>query len=29
MPNSGVLAAVIGPLPAPAEEPRKEQNAPV
>jgi small-conductance mechanosensitive channel len=29
MPNSGVLAAVIGPLPAPADEPREEQNAPV
>jgi small-conductance mechanosensitive channel len=29
MPNSGVLAAVIGPLPAPAEEAREEQNLPV
>jgi small-conductance mechanosensitive channel len=29
MPNSGVLAAVIGPLPPPAEEAREEQNAPV
>jgi small-conductance mechanosensitive channel len=29
MPNSGVLAAVIGPLPQPAQPPREEQNQPV
>jgi small-conductance mechanosensitive channel len=29
IPNSGVLSAVIGPLPPPAEEPREEQNVPV